>query len=223
MKNNEITFDYPQIEKLKIKTRDYIFKAQYKKAEQYLLRQRKKYPNHLFIQSTLAAIKYEVAFYKDDKIMQKEFAKAAKRLKNLLKSNSNIREEDGYRNLNEYYWFSQQYKKQYLLGVSKIKLKSKRGYYSQGVGATHYAAQLKSEGKDRDSYLWAKRAEKAWLHYFKHITKTYYDPWAWYALSLGLQGKAAAMEKAIQKSAQLSLRSVKHPFFKKVRRLAQVD
>lgn len=139
MKSIKSTLDYPKIEKLKIRTRDYIFKAQYKKAENYLLRQKNKYPNLIFIKSTLAAIKYEVAFYKDDKIMQREFAKAAERLNKLLKSNSNsnsnsnIKEEDGYRNLNEYYWFSQQYKKQYQLGTSKLKLKDSRGYYSQGV------------------------------------------------------------------------------------------
>lgn len=220
---NKTEFDQLKIEKLKAKTREYIFKAQYTKAQKYLLKQKNNYPNLLFIKATLASITCETAFYKDEKTMRKEFTKAAGRLKRLLKLNSEIKDDNGYRNLNEYYWFSKQYKKQYLLGVKKLKTNDKRGYYSQGVGAVNYAAKLKAHGKEKESLAWAKKAEKAWICFFKYRTTKYYDPWAWYALSLGLQGKKSEMEKAIKKSAKLSLRSVQHPFLKKIRRMAGVN
>lgn len=122
---------------------------------------------------------------------------------------------------NEYYWFSQQHKKQYDLGTGCVRKGNSAGYYSQGVGAANYSYKLFLKNKPKQALKWAIVAEKSWLNYFKYRTKKYYDPWAWYALSLGLQGKNIDMEKALKTSAKLSQRSIQHPFFQKIRRMAR--
>ena len=211
------------LDDIKLKVKNYIYKAQYKKAEQYLLLQQKHDPRNVFILSKLATLPAEEAFNKSDEVMQKAFKKAATRLKVLLTRYPAKDKELRYRNYNEYYWFSQQHLKQYQLGYRNVKGKDVIGYYSMGVGAANHAYKLKLKNKNKLSLQWAKKAEQAWLNYFEFRTKTYHDPWLWYGLSLGLQGRYKEMEKALKTSAKLAKRPLQHPTFKKIRRMATYE
>lgn len=64
-------------------------------------------------------------------------------------------------------------------------------------------------GKVKFASKWAEIAETAWEKYFLNVNKKYFDPWTWYALSLGIQGKTIPMEKALKKAAVLAKISYK--------------
>lgn len=117
---------------IKETVKNYIYKAQYKKAEKYLLLQRKFQPDNLFILSKLATLPAEEAFNKSDKIMQAAFRKATIKLKKIKYLWKTIDKELKYRNQNEFYWFSQEHVKQYQLGIKNIKTGDVIGYYSMG-------------------------------------------------------------------------------------------
>ena len=74
---------------------------------------------------------------------------------------------------NEYYWFSHQPYKQYLLGVEMVQKGRKRSYYSQGVGAVELAKVYAKQGKKKLFLRWAKIGEKAWLNFFKEDPNWY--------------------------------------------------
>lgn len=187
----------------------HIYKADYASAVRYLKKQRKVFPNNFYIETHLATLPYENAFYLPLKQKEKAFAKAADNLKPYLKKLRGIPEQNRVRTRNEYYWFSGQHLKQYKLGVEGVNKGNFRSYYSQGVGAANHAYKLGLSGKQKLTLKWAKIAESAWEKYFLKVNKKYFDPWLWYALSLGLQGKNQSMEKALKIAAKLASISYK--------------
>lgn len=205
------------------KVRKHIFNAQYDKAYKYLIKEYKNHPKSYYIPSMLATLNTEKAFYMSDKYKDKYFALAAKKLRVLLYAVNGATLALKARNINEYYWFSQQHKKQYLFGVKDVRKGDIWGLYSQGVGASNYAYKLFTENKIGLGLKWANKAELIWKEYFKKCTRDYYDPWCWYALALGLQGNSKGMELALKKASKLSKKNFKtHPFFKKIRKMVQV-
>lgn len=206
MKIKKQEFDREQLYKILTK---FIYNADYLSAVKYLKEQKKKFPKNFYIETNLATLPYENAFYLPRKKKELAFAKAASSLKPYLKKMRGIPEQNRMRIRNEYYWFSQQYLKQYKLGVDGVKAGSLRSYYSQGVGAANYAYKLGLSGKIKLAVRWAKIAESAWEKYFLNVNKKYFDPWTWYALSLGIQRKIIPMEKALKKAAVLAKISYK--------------
>lgn len=205
------------------KVRVYINLAEYKSAYKYLLKESKKYPHSYYIASMLATLNAEDAYVLPEAQRKKAFGIAAKKLRVLLYSVKGASERLKSRNINEYYWFSDQPKKQYLFGVKCVALGEKSGLYSQGVGAANYAFLLLTEGKRAIGLRWAQKSQMAWEEYFKKVAKDYHDPWYWYALALGLQGKDKEFEKALKHSAKLSKKnSNTDPAFKKLRRMISV-
>lgn len=65
---------------------------------------------------------------------------------------------------------------------------------------------------------WAVIAQNAWESYFKKVNNKYFDPWTWYALSSGIQGKTREMEKALMRAAKLAnLNYSKDPTLNRIR------
>lgn len=197
------------IEKLYSTLRKFIFKADYESAVKYLKKIRLQYPENFHIETNLATLPYENAFYLPERQRNIAFCKAANNLKPYLRKMHGIPQKFRIRTRNEYYWFSQQHKKQYNLGVKLVKSGNLRSYYSQGVGAANYAYKLSLKGQIKRSLRWAKIAEKAWELYFEKVNKEYFDPWTWYALSLGIQGHKNDMEQALKTAAKLAKISYK--------------
>ncbi len=136
--------------------------------------------------------------------IRKNKVKASKILKEIIMRDLQIIPEEFKNNLlNEFFWFSEQPKKQYELGIKSVKAGNKKAYYSQGVGATMLAINLLKIGKNSESKRWAKIAGAAWKNYFK-IRPDYYNAFCFYAISLGALGEFDGMEEAFKKAARLS-------------------
>lgn len=208
---------------IQIKVRKFISLAQYKTAYKFLTKISSSYPSSYYIASMLATLNAEDAFVLPEVQKKKIFAQAAKKLRPLLYSTKGASERLKSRNINEYYWFSEQHKKQYQFGEKEVALGNNNGLYSQGVGAGNYAYKLLKEGKRAVGLRWAKKSQLIWEVYFEKVSKDYHDPWFWYALALGLQGKDKEMNIALKKSAKLSkLDLQKDPSFKKLREMLLV-
>jgi hypothetical protein len=118
---------------------------------------------------------------------------------------------------NEYYWFSRQPYKQYLLGREMVKRGLKKFYYSQGVGAIEMAKHFALKNNKKQFVTWAKRSEKAWLKFFKEDSK-WYNSYFFYAMTLGYQGRQAEMDKALTKAAKIAGKSIRWKAIKELRR-----
>jgi hypothetical protein len=222
MKYNHKIDQTEDILELQKEVRAFIKLAQYKNAHKYLTTILKKYPSSYYIASMLATLNAEDAWVLPEKEKNKAFNEAAKKLRRLLYSVKGASPRLRSRNINEYYWFSQQHKKQYDLGVKRVALGEISGLYSQGVGAANYAYKLSLEGKKAIALRWAKKSQLAWEEYFENVGSDYHDPWYWYALSLGLQGKEKEMDIALIRSAKLSRKNLKtDSALRKLRRMIQ--
>jgi len=208
------------IDQIRAKTKRYVMRSKYKDAVRYLKKQLKDHPGNFVILSALATLPYEDAFGAGPKRRAEGMKKAAANLKPLLKK---MRGQDGlarFRARNEYYWFSQQHKKQYDLGVEGVRRGMVRAYYSQGVGAANYAYKILRKGSSKRGLRWAKTAERAWLNYFAKFSRAYYDPWLWYGLALGLQGRAVEMERALKRGAKLGgISYLNYPAINRIRQM----
>ncbi len=192
--------------------------GQYKKGYELAKRLRKQYPDD----ATL--IYNEAGLYGDDEDgrtpaeIKVRHKKAAVMYKPWLRKLRRLSPAFRSAFLNEYYWFSHQPYKQYRLGVADVKNKKNRGgYYSQGVGAVELSIKYLKAGRKSLSLLWAKRAEKAWLKFFKLDLK-WYNSYCWYAKSLGLQGRLDEMEKALKNAARISGKSLNCEEFRVIRK-----
>lgn len=107
---------------------------------------------------------------------------------------------------NEYYWFSHQPYKQYLLGKEMVAKGRKGSVYSQGVGATELAKAYALKGKRGHAQRWARIAEDAWLKFFK-VSPKWYNSHLFYAAALGYQDRLAEMDKAFARAAKIAGKS----------------
>lgn len=172
----------------------------------------KKYPDVLLFQY------YEAVFIAEDTRglttaqINANYKKAAKKLRKLTQKLKGANPNFIAVVRNEYYWFSKQHYKQYLLGVERVKKGNKSGYYSQGVGASRIALKYGRQGKMKLCQKWAQISEKAWLNYFI-IYPDWFNAYYFYAVALGLQGKEKEMHKALTKGSKISGISIKNEIF----------
>lgn len=97
-----------------------------------------------------------------------------------------------------------------------VKAGNLRGFYPQGVGAVELAKALFRAGKVANAMKWTKKAESAWLKFFKEDSN-WYNSYCWYAKSLGFQGKQKQMDAALAQGAKIAGKSQKNHEFQKVR------
>lgn len=193
-----------------------IMNADYKKAIEILTPIYKKYPKDFrvinFYTSTLADYG---EFLPERK--RKAFKKrGCELLSGLLKRLRGIDRAWSFSTRNEYYYHSAQYDKQYYLGLERARSGDKTGYYSQGVGSAWHAYSHAKKGRIYFANIWARRSVRAWANYFK-FKADYYNAYVHYALALGILGRTADMETALNKSAKLSGKPDSYHEFKDVR------
>lgn len=103
---------------------------------------------------------------------------------------------------NEYYWFSEQPKKQYELGLRGIKGKVPGGDYSCGVGAAMMALKSVRAGDMPARNLWSRRSLSAWKAYHRAFGERFgsviFESIAW-----GSGGDLSMMEKRLRRCAAL--------------------
>lgn len=118
---------------------------------------------------------------------------------------------------NEYYWFSEQPKKQYELGLRGIKNRLPGANYSCGVGAAMMALKAARAGTLPARDLWVRRALAAWKSYHREAGERFgsvlYEAVAW-----GAAGDSAMMEKRLGRCAALAKVSVRSRSLQWVRR-----
>lgn len=174
--------------------------ARYKDAHTLARRLMKKYPKEIIFAHIEAVMTAEGN--------PKKYPLAVVKLKKLL---YRLRGKDplfsaGVRN--EYYWFSEQPYKQYLLGREGVARGIPRSHYSQGVGAERLARKYALKGKSALSLRWAKRSEKAWLSFFKEDSK-WFNSYFFYAAALAYQGRIKEMDIAFNRAAKIAGKSPK--------------
>lgn len=198
-----ITISSEQIEKYKIQLRALSNSGKYKKAYDLSLKLMRQYPDILIFAYYEAVMTAEESRGISKSDLDRRYKLAAKKLKKLL---LRIRAVDpklrgGLRN--EYYWFSRQPYKQYLLGVERVKNGEPRAAYSQGVGACEMARSYAEKGNKKLFLKWSKISELAWIDFFK-VDSKWFNSYLFYATVLGFQGRTTEMHKALKQSSKIS-------------------
>lgn len=177
--------------------------ARYDEAHALAKRLMRQYPGELYFAYMEAVMTAEEDVGYTPAEVSRRYRSAAGKLRALLRR-SRAMTPDFLRGVrNEYYWFSRQPRKQFRLGVEEVRKGSWRGYYSQGVGAERLAREYALAGQEALALRWAKRAEKAWLGYFKRMPK-WYNSYIFYAGALGYQGRLREMDAAFAKAARIA-------------------
>lgn len=193
------------IEKYRIKLRKLSNSSQYNKAYNLAAKLKIKYPKVLIFAYYEAVMTAEDDVHFTPEQVRKRYKEASKKFRYLLKrlrgADPNLRKS--FRN--EYYWFSKQPRKQYLLGIEEEKRKKNRrgAFYSQGVGAAMLSKNYAIQNKKSLSLKWAKKSEKAWINFFKLDSK-WHNAYFFYAMALGFQDKLKAANQALMMAAKLS-------------------
>lgn len=176
--------------------------GKFKEAHRLSLKLTKQYPDVILFQYLEAVYAAEDTRKLSQSQTNKKYSLAAKKLKKLLTRLKNVEPSLRKSIRNEYYWFSKQPYKQYLLGLESLN-KGEKGYYSMGVGASRIALKYLRQGKETSGNKWAKISENAWLNFFK-IDPDWFNAYYFYAVALGLQGRTKEMHKALAKGSQIS-------------------
>jgi hypothetical protein len=176
--------------------------GKYKQAYALSLKLTKQYPDVIMFQYLEAVFTAEDTRHLTKKQTEKKYAIAAKKLKLLLIKLRNVDPKLRKSIRNEYYWFSKQPYKQYLLGIESNK-NGQNGYYSMGVGASRLALEYGRKQRKKLCLKWSKISEKAWLRFFK-ADPNWFNAYYFYAVALGLQGKTLEMNKALKMGSKIS-------------------
>lgn len=211
-----------QIEEYRLKMRDFSNSGKYKKAYELASKLTRKYPDVLIFAYWEAVFTAEETRGFTPTQIEARYNLAAKKLKKLLLKMRHATPNLQKSIRNEYYWFSKQPRKQYLLGVEFVKKGNKFAYYSQGVGAVQVAKEYALRGKKGLSLRWAKKSEIAWQKYFK-VMPDWFNSYLFYGQALGLQGKFKQMREAFRKGSEISGIPVnKDPFAKYEREVFEI-
>lgn len=211
-----------QIEEYRLKIRDFSNSGQYKKAYALAAKLTVKYPDVLVFAYWEAVYTAEDSRGLTPGQIAGRYKLAAKKLKKLIGKMRNADPNLQKSIRNEYYWFSKQPRKQYLLGVEYVKKGNKLAYYCQGVGAIQVAKDYALSGKKSLSIRWAKKSEKAWQQYFK-VMPNWYNSYLFYGQALGIQGKIKQMREAFRTGSKISGIPVnKDPFLKYEREVFEI-
>lgn len=105
----------------------------------------------------------------------------------------------------DYYFFSKQYKKLFILGKSESRKNNEKAYLSQAIGATLYGRELSETSKFKIARQWLCTAQLAWDKYFQLFPNDK-DPLNHFlfSLCLGLVGEHEAHLLALKKCSELS-------------------
>lgn len=205
MKKQEITEE--QIEAYRLEIRALSNSVQYDKAHSLSKRLMQQYPKVLVFAYYEAVMTAEDDENFTQAQVDRRYAKAAAKLKKLLLRTRGASASFVGSLKNEYYWFSRQPYKQYLLGVSEQNSRDKKvkrgGYYSAGVGATMLARKYALEGKKARALKWAKISEKSWKNFFKLDSK-WFNSYFFYAWALGYQNRIKEADKAFATAAKVA-------------------
>lgn len=177
--------------------------AKYKEAYKLALRLKSLYPTVLLFSYYEAVMTAEDTSGMSKAASQKKFDLAAKKFRYLLRRLRGMPEQMRFSIRNEYYWFSKQHYKQYLLGIKRVPKEGFRGYYSQGVGAAMLARQYGLQGRTVLMIKWARRSELAWKKFFMEFPN-WYNAYFFYAYALGFQRKLDEMERAFRNVSRIS-------------------
>lgn len=193
-----------EIEEYRLKLRSLSNTAQYSKAYKLAKKLYQQHPHILIFARYEAVMTAEGTVGFSDQQIKQRYQSASKKLRKLLYKLKGVDPVLGKSIKNEYYWFSKQPYKQYLLGVNEVKAKAyKGGYYSQGVGAVMLSEKYAKVGKIKLALRWAKKSEKAWLKFFK-IDSNWYNSYLFYAMSLGYQNSLKECDSALAKAAKIA-------------------
>lgn len=200
MKKEKITAD--QILAHRKKISQLSNSGKFKQAYDLTLKLTKKFPDVIVFQYLEAVFSAEDTRHLTKYQARLKYSIAARKLKTLLPKLRNVDPKLRKSIRNEYYWFSKQPYKQYLLGIESNK-NGQNGYYSMGVGASRLALEYGRRHKKKLCLKWAKISEKAWLHFFK-TEPNWFNSYYFYAVALGLQGRTAEMNKALKIGSKIS-------------------
>lgn len=192
-----------ELQKWRTKFRTLSNSGRYAEAYRLAVKLKKKYPRELTFAYFEAVMTAEDDVNYTPAQVNKRFKLAAKKFRALLYRVRSMTDAQKKGIRNEYYWFSRQPLKQYRMGVAGVAKGDKSYYYCQGVGASQLARRYALAGKEALCLKWAKKSEKAWLGYFK-VVPNWYNSYLYYATSLGLQGKTAEMNAALETGAKIA-------------------
>lgn len=198
-----------EIEKYRLQLKKLSGTARYLQAFKLAKELHKKYPEVLLFSYYEAVMIAEDDFNFTPQQVKVRFALAAKKLKPLLRKRKGSAANLRHAIKNEFYWFSEQPYKQYLLGCKSVRKDLARsGYYSQGVGAAQLATFYGLKKKKRLALRWAQKSESAWLEFFKLDAK-WYNSYFFYARVLAFQNKSRESDKALEKATKLAKKTKK--------------
>ena len=104
---------------------------------------------------------------------------------------------------NEYYWFSNQPRKQYELGRRFLRRGVARAHYSCGVGAAMLTLEAARKGDAAAVRTWFGRAQRAWRSYHARFAErmgsVLFEAIAW-----GASGDLQMMEKRLRRCCALA-------------------
>jgi hypothetical protein len=184
----------------------------------------KKFPKDFTLQSDLAALLGDCSEMTPAPLKDAMVYRSKAMFDRLLKEVDDQPKSAFYSFKNEYYFRFAQYREQYELGLMRVAeywgthewaSRGFNGYYSQGVGAAHYAKKL-LEQRDKSRALdYAQKAVVAWAQYFSY-ENNYYNSYVHYALALGILGYKEEMLRALERSASLINRDLSYHEFEEV-------
>lgn len=203
-----------------------VHEGDYEEAIAITVRGLKKFPKDFILQSDLAALLGDCSEITPSPLKEQMVQKSKTIFDILLKEADKQPKNALYPFKNEYYFRFALYREQYELGIKRVadywgndELSSRgfigQGYYSQGVGAAHYAQILLEQGNKSLALDYAQKAVVAWAQYFSY-KNDYYNAYVHYALALGILGYKEEMMRALQRSAFLIKRDMNYHEFKEV-------
>lgn len=190
--------------------------ADYKKAMGVITPLYRKYPRDFKVVKTYAMVLGDYADGLTGAKQKQLKRKSCGILRRLTGKLADIRWEWNISTRNEYYYHSGLFRQQYELGLESAAGGHQWGHYGQGVGAANYAYTHAAAGRRGYAALWARRAISSWENFFK-FKADYYNAYVHYALALGILGRLAEMEAALNKSARLSGKPRSYREFSEVR------
>lgn len=154
-------------------------------------------------------------------LSKKEIARNKKRtvalLGRMMRTRRRLTPDEAHDLENEYYWFSEQPKRQYELGLRKLEERAPRGYYSCGVGAAMMALKAARAGNAAARDLWSKRSLDAWSCYHTEFGERFGSV-IFEAVARGAAGDLTMMEKRLRRCAVLAKVSLRNHSLKWARR-----
>lgn len=183
-----------------------------------------RYPKNFALQSELAALLGDCSEVTPQPLKDRMVQKSKALFDRLINEVDGQPKSVFYPFKNEYFYRFAKYRDQYELGqimvedyweTDEFNSVGRKGYYSQGVGATNYARVLLEKDNKPLALHYAQKAVVAWAQYFSY-TNDYYNAYVHYALALGILGYKQEMMRALAKSASLIKRDMDYFEFKEV-------